>query len=254
MSKHTRAIPAPSNDWAWNSTHENLEDEESFPSPISDRDAGYAAKLRELDRAGELAPAVKAALMVKSKSGLRLSADAGGAINTQENDISDMQLGQSVDIAALVDKLWDVLAEKFDLTEGQARGIAHWHAQAVEEEAQDQQKVRFARLIAPLVAARNIRLEAVAIAFAANMAPSLGFSTQTAAALTIPGSDGEPITKACLNKRVNWWSGFLNLPPAPGMRKASAVKSYSEARKVTHWRKSREITKDSVLARMAKFN
>ena len=129
------------------------------------------------------------------------------------------------------DKLADLLAEKFDLTEGQAEGLVDWHRASVRAEVAAETGAVLQRVIGFFLLADNARMCAHALAHAARMARLTGFSSLRKSALAIG------VTVEGLRKVAWKWVALLNLPPLEGAKSSEAKAAYSEVQTNGHWRK-----------------
>lgn len=134
-------------------------------------------------------------------------------------------------VTASTDKLADLLAERFDLTEGQAEGIVAWHAERMKAEVAQETGAVLQRVIGFFLLADNAKMCAHALAHAARMARLTGFSSLRKSAEAI-GVSVEGLRK------VAWkWIELLKLPPLEGAKSPEARAAYSETQSNKHWRK-----------------
>lgn len=211
-----------------------IEREDSdYTARQASKDAQAAATYKEME--SSLPADVRAALAGKDG---HVGLAAGYSANHSHHDISELQIGQPENVTGSIDRLQDTLAEQFDLTPGQAEGIAEWHRKLLEAEATSGVALRLARAIGVLLRAKNLGLEVRAIAYATGTAGVNGLGTMRKCAPQISKEDGRPVTVSALSKRACWWHGFLKLPPSPEMKSMAAVASYSKSRKENHWRKN----------------
>ena len=133
-------------------------------------------------------------------------------------------------ITVSADKLADLLAERFDLTAGQAEGIVAWHQERLKVEVAQETSSVLQRVIGFFLLADNAKICAHALAHAARMARLTGFSSLRKSAEAI-GVSVEGIRK------VAWrWIELLGLPPLEGAKSSEAKARYSEDKKTNHWR------------------
>jgi hypothetical protein len=133
-------------------------------------------------------------------------------------------------ITVSADKLPNLLAEKFDLTEGQAEGIVAWHQERLKAEIAQETSSILRRVIGFFLLADNAKICAHALAHAARMARLTGFSSLRRSADAI-GVSVEGIRK------VAWkWVELLGLPPLEGAKSPEAKARYSADKKTNHWR------------------
>lgn len=129
------------------------------------------------------------------------------------------------------DKLADLLAERFDLTAGQAEGIVAWHNERLKAEVAQETSSILRRVIGFFLLADNAKMCAHALAHAARMARLTGFSSLRKSAEAIG------VTVEGLRKVAWKWVEMLNLPSLEGAKSPEAKAAYSETQTKDHWRK-----------------
>lgn len=212
------------------------------------KDAQAAREYAALE--ATLSPEVRAVL--EDRSG-RITTDERYIANQRTRHVEELPIGETPDMAKLVDKPHEILAEQFGLSDATALELMRWHQERVAEEAEKGIALRFARTLGVLLRVKNLKLEVHALAFATGTSAANGLVSMTASAREITGPRGTPVTRAAVSKRANWWLGFLELPPNPFMKSNSAVKSYRTERKVNHWRRPGKAGRARLKGRLAKI-
>ena len=196
----------------------------------SARDAEYLAEWQKMPAA--LREKLAAAGVHGPDTGNKRAEDVGreddiAAIASNRRDMSDWP-----DMAAVADKLSDMLMEQFGVRRDQAIGIAALIEQRVRDATMETQSLQLARIVGFFLAGSdNLQARAHGLAQAARMAASNGLGSLRQSAKSC-GVSHEWM------RRVAWrWCELLGLPPLEGAKSAAACEAYREDKKNNHWRK-----------------
>ena len=148
------------------------------------------------------------------------------------------------DIAAAVDTVADYLVEEFDLTPGQADGVAGLMSRLINAEAERRKSHLLGRLVAFFMRPGNVKLRVFGLAFACDLGALNGLKNQTAAAAKLH------VSRAAVSVCTNEWSDLLDLPRSRHMKSQQTRDRFSADKKKSHWR-HRGFTPKSQTARIA---
>lgn len=221
---------------------ETPEYEDRLPRHLREYEANCATFLQgmsveEIERAKAMG-LIKEEHKHGRKTGRLILADTGREKSTEvcRNDdaatlFENSEVMSTPEVATMeADKLADVLAERFDLTPGQAEGIVAWYEAQLKAVVAEETSSILRRVIGFFLLADNAKMCAHALAHAARMARLTGFSSLRKSAEAI-GVSVEGLRK------VAWkWIELLKLPPLEGAKSTEAKARYSETQTKNHWR------------------
>lgn len=140
------------------------------------------------------------------------------------------KLSETPDMAREVDRLADMLMERFALDSRRAKRLARLHKGMVQREVRRETSLQLLRVIGFFMLPGNLLIRAHALAHAARMAASSGFTSLRESARAT-GASVEAIRK------VTWkWIELLKLPSLEGAKSAEARESYRNSANTKHWR------------------
>lgn len=155
---------------------------------------------------------------------------AGEVVTAFDPDHESPELAEVTDMAANIDTLADDLAERFDLTPGQAEGIAKWHTHQVQLEASRELAFFLSRIVGGLLFCANAKLRAAGLAFATNLASLHGFRSMRDYA------DKNALSVEAVSQATKFWKAELHIKHSPHSKSDEARASYRKAATENHWR------------------
>lgn len=202
-------------------------------SDYAERQAGYARRyVVDFDEFfAKLSPRQRARY---EKAGI-IGAILDGAGDTdRDEDPSDKPAASySVDVAKLLDTLSEKIAEKFSLPSAVAVPLAGFMARTIELESLRYKGILFDTVCGEFLLAKNTKLLAAGLSFAANLGALNGIKSQRKFAKSIH------VTPAALSKVTKAWQIKLGLPPSPHQKSQASCLKYKACQTgEKHWRKA----------------
>jgi hypothetical protein len=160
--------------------------------------------------------------------------EVGGHSPYSVSDLADTPLAKlEIDFAGMIDTAEETLAELFEVPIEIARKILTWHQQSLRKSIRRSESQFLHVIIGGLLSAKNPKLSAVGLAFAAGLDALNGLGSQRQYARQ------HGISPAAVSKVVKAWSRDLNLGPNAHQKSDAACETYSAVGKARHWRKQR---------------
>ena len=179
-----------------------------------------------------LTPAQRRCLNARGIEGALV--EGAGRAGRDEDAASLPAASFSEDLGARIDTLADEIAEKFGIAERTAVPLAGFLARAIEREALVYKAMLFQKVCGEFLNAKNPKLLAAGLAFAANLAALNGLKSQRDYARRIH------VTPAALSKVTKKWQRELGLTTSAHMKNEAACQSYSKIQSGDrHWRKQK---------------
>jgi DNA-binding MarR family transcriptional regulator len=171
--------------------------------------------------------------------------EVGGHSPHQACDIADTPLARTeADPAGELDSEAAILADRFHIDLELAEHLITWRESEIESALRQREGDLLSIVIGGLIASKNPRVSAAALAFAAGLAAVNGLGSQSEFARRLK------ISRATISKMVKSWQRSLNLRPSVHQKSEPACKSYSENGKKNHWR-SAKVTASSLLKKLS---
>ncbi|MDR0532518.1 MAG: hypothetical protein LBH01_01030 [Verrucomicrobiales bacterium] len=160
-----------------------------------------------------------------------LAPDSSSQVYKVDCDPEEVWKAQvTVDLTEL-DGLPEKLAERFGIPLETAQKLARWHGLVLSSEAQRYRAFLFQRLIAGFLQAKNPKLAAAGLAFAAELNALNGLGSQAEYARKIG------LSRQALSKTTKFWQTELELETSVFQKSEKACGEYARNSLTNHWRK-----------------
>lgn len=173
------------------------------------------------------------------------STEVGGHSPYSVSDIADSPLAKCESEFGN-DTPEDELADRYGIPPETAKAILEWHRQETADAIRLEQANYLQIIVGGLLASNNPKLNAAALAFAANLDALNGLPNQREFAKL------NHISRQAVSKVVIAWKKALQLTPSAHQKSEHACRIYSEVGKKKHWRgrKIKASTASALLSRI----
>ena len=163
--------------------------------------------------------------------------EVGGHSPYAASDLAESPLARvETDMAGNIDTAEDELAERFSIPLELSHKILCWHDSAVKDSIRRHEAHFLGIIVGGLLSARNPKLAATGLAFAAGLDALNGLGCQREYARN------NGLSVSAVSKVVKAWQRGLNLRPSAHQKSESACQTYSDVGKTRHWRNRRITT------------
>lgn len=140
------------------------------------------------------------------------------------------QCRTEIDVAALIDTPAEILAETHGLTIPQALALIAWCKSEIASAIRTHEAHLLQVIVGGLLAAKNPKLSAAGLAFAANLSALNGLGSQSEYA------KDNSVSRSAISKIVKAWQRALGLRASAHQKSEKACAAYSSAATQHHWR------------------
>lgn len=150
------------------------------------------------------------------------------------------QCRTEIDVASFIDTPAEILAETYALTLAQADALILWCKAQTAAAIRSHEAHLLQVIVGGLLAAKNPKLSAAGLAFAANLSALNGLGSQSEYA------KDNSVSRSAISKIVKAWQRALGLRASAHQKSEKACAAYSTAATQSHWRKRKASASELV--------
>lgn len=177
------------------------------------------------------------------------SHEVGGHAPGQTADMAESSMARvESDVAEEIDAKSEAggIADEFGVSLQTAQRILAWHKGQIKGALLSREADLLSVVVGGLLATKNIKISAAALAFASNMAAVNGLGCQSEYARKLG------VSRTILSRAVVAWGRQLGLHPSAHQKSEKACATYSEVGKTNHWRRTK-VSASALLLKLDKI-